>query len=67
MNFFSLNSLKKSFINLFTHQTIEDQITEELEQWKVDTYAQNSYLMTIPQKRIDQKREEIRLRLTKKT
>jgi len=37
----------------------EKLINDQLDRWKVEMYSENTYLIKIPQKRIDEKRAEI--------
>ena len=42
-------------------ETVVNSRTEKrLEEWKVDTYAQNTFLFKIPEERIAEKRAQIR-------
>ena len=56
--------LKDLAFHLPNEKTIEiglkERVDEELNDWTVKQYANNSYLMKIPQERINIKRDEIK-------
>ncbi len=47
-------------MNLEQVEDLEERVRLELNNWQVDLYAKNTYLHKIPEKRIWQKRDELR-------
>ncbi len=58
-----MGTIISNIINYF--YPLKDSVDRELNEWLVNQYSNNVYLVKIPQERINSKRSEIERRLSK--